>query len=75
VEDEKHGEIGVLNRVLDYSANPLLEVKKDFKEILIPINDDSILEVDRENKVLKVRTTEGLVDLFLGSTEDDDEDF
>src|SRR5690606_6218633 len=49
VLDEKHGELGNIKEVLDFPAGALFEVVGDSKEFLIPINDDSILKVDREN--------------------------
>ena len=67
VVDSTLGEIGTINQVLDNTANPLLEVKKGFNEILIPINDDVIEHIDRENQRLHVDTPEGLIDLYLGN--------
>ena len=37
----------------------------DGVEILIPINDEFIKEVDRKNKTIVVDTPEGLIDLYL----------
>ena len=34
-------------------------------EILIPMNDEFITKVDRENKTIIVDTPEGLIDLYL----------
>ncbi|MDP5061911.1 MAG: 16S rRNA processing protein RimM, partial [Maribacter sp.] len=32
---------------------------------LIPVNDDIVTKIDRENKSIFVKTPEGLVDLYL----------
>ena len=43
----------------------MFEVEKGDKQLLIPINDEIITKVDRENKTIFVTTPEGLVDLYL----------
>ncbi len=63
--DEVYGDIGVIESVNDSASQDLFEVKKDDKELLIPISDDIITRVDRENKTIHVKTPEGLVDLYL----------
>ena len=65
--DEVHGNIGVVKSVNDSASQELFEVEKDGKELLIPISDDFIKEVDRDNRIIKIETPEGLVDLYLGS--------
>ena len=63
--DEKHGDIGEIKAVNDSVAQALFEAEKDGKTVLIPINDDIILKVDRQTKTIHVATPEGLVDLYL----------
>ncbi len=65
VSDEIHGAIGTIHSINDSSSQVLFEVKKDGKELLIPVSDDIILKVDRAAKTIYVRTPEGLVDLYL----------
>jgi len=65
VTDTNLGELGIIKEVLDYPANPLFYVIKEDKEVLIPINDEIIRKVDRENKNIEVETPEGLVDVYI----------
>lgn len=66
VIDAEKGLIGKIEKVLDYPAQPILQViNPDNKEILIPIADDIIMEVDRKNKKIKVKVPEGLIELYL----------
>ncbi|NAS10515.1 ribosome maturation factor RimM [Poritiphilus flavus] len=67
LQDSVHGNIGVIKSVNDSASQALFEVEKDGKQLLIPINDDIITRVDRENKTIFVTTPEGLVALYLGS--------
>ncbi len=65
VLDDIHGDIGIIQSVNDTTSQALFEILKDDKQLLIPINDDIITKLDRENKIVHVTTPEGLVDLYL----------
>ncbi|MDO6490089.1 MULTISPECIES: ribosome maturation factor RimM [unclassified Cellulophaga] len=63
--DSVHGDIGEITSVNDTTSQALFEVQKGDKQLLIPINDEIITNVDRENKTIAITTPEGLVDLYL----------
>ncbi|WP_222983089.1 ribosome maturation factor RimM [Flagellimonas meishanensis] len=63
--DKLHGNIGIIKAVNDNASQELFEVEKEGKELLIPVNDNFIKEVDRKNQVIHIETPEGLVDLYL----------
>ena len=65
IEDERYGLVGVLEGVNDNTAQALLEIDRDGKQVLSPLNDEFIVKVDRDNKKIIVRTPEGLIDLYL----------
>lgn len=66
-EDTRLGNIGKIVSINDNSSQPLFEIKKGETEILVPMIDNFIVEVDRENKRVILDTPEGLVDLYLNS--------
>ena len=63
--DENFGEVGVIDNINDTGAQELFVIDRDGTEILIPLNDQFIKKVDRENKQIIVNTPEGLIDLYL----------
>ena len=65
LQDEEYGFIGTITGVNDYTSQALFEAEKDGRDVLIPISDEIIQKVDREKKVIYVRTPEGLIDLYL----------
>jgi 16S rRNA processing protein RimM len=65
VIDERLGNIGKITAINDSGAQPLFEIDKDGIEILIPLIDKFILNVDRQNKSITLKTPDGLVDLYL----------
>lgn len=73
VFDKTKGYIGNIKRVLDIENNPLFALDFEGKEILFPINADFIIAADDAEKTLQVDLPEGLVDLYLAETEDEDD--
>lgn len=65
VIDERLGNIGKIVSINDSTAQPLFEIDFQGKEILIPMVDHFIIEVNREEKKILLKTPEGLVDLYL----------
>lgn len=67
IVDEEKGDIGILQTIIDYPAQPLFQIMKEGTEILIPVIDPVIQKVDRENKTIFIKAPSGLIDLYLQS--------
>lgn len=66
VEDEKHGPIGSVTEIISGAAQNLLRViDPNNREILIPMVEEIILQVDKPNQLVKVNLPDGLLDLYL----------
>jgi len=65
VIDINFGEVGSIVHINDKAAQPLFEIDREGKEIFIPMIDDFIKKVDRENRQIQVETPEGLIQLYL----------
>jgi 16S rRNA processing protein RimM len=64
--DSEKGNIGKVTHVLEHPTQAIFEITNpNQKEILIPITDEIITKVDRENKTINVITPDGLIDLYL----------
>ncbi len=66
VIDVNFGEVGVMESVIDLSVNPLLQIMNGSKEVLIPLIDGIVQEVDRKKKTLTINAPAGLIELYLG---------
>ncbi len=66
VIDEDYGDIGVMQQVIDLKVNPLLQIEKDGKEVLVPLIEGVIKKVDRKKKELHILAPGGLIELYLG---------
>ena len=64
VIDINHGEIGEITYINDQTPQHLFVVQSNGKEILIPINDDFILDLDRINKIINLKIPEGLLKIY-----------
>ena len=63
VKDENEELIGSVVDFIDVVNNPLLNVKTKSGEILIPANDDLIIEIDDDDKIIIMHIPQGLLDL------------
>jgi 16S rRNA processing protein RimM len=66
VIDEEHGDIGIMQQVIDLKVNPLLQIDKDGKEVLVPLIEGVVKKVDRKKKELHILAPGGLIELYLG---------
>ncbi|TWO33702.1 16S rRNA processing protein RimM [Seonamhaeicola sediminis] len=65
IKDKNFGEVGTITGINDSTAQALFEIDRHGTDILIPMNDEFIVKVDRNNKTIIVETPEGLIDLYL----------
>ena len=66
VFDVNFGEVGILEQIIDLPVNPLIQVMRGEKEILIPFVEGLVTKVDREKKELHVAAPEGLIEIYVG---------
>ena len=65
IKDKKVGELGYIKYVNDKSPQHLFVVGYNKKEILIPINDDLIENIDRKEKLINMNLPSGLIELYF----------
>lgn len=63
--DDTFGELSPIEDIFDLPNQAVFKITYKEKEVLIPINEHSILKVDRNNKEIFVSTPEGLIELYL----------
>ncbi len=63
--DETFGNIGLITGVNDTTSQALFEIDRNGKQILIPMIDHFIKNVDRENKTILLHVPEGLIEMYL----------
>lgn len=63
IEDVQHGELGEVTEVDTTTINTLFVVDYNGEELLIPAQEDFIVDIDRELKVIIVDLPEGLLSL------------
>lgn len=67
VSDETHGELGEILEINEYPQQFVATVSFKGKEVLFPLNEDMIVEIDEENNTILVDLPEGLLDLYLSN--------
>ena len=71
VNDTKAGNIGVLENILEYPGNRILQIKNaSGKEVLIPAIDQKIIKkTDHDKRIIFIDAPNGLIDLYLSDTQ------
>ncbi len=67
VEDKRLGIVGRIVSINDTAAQPLFEVLYGETEILIPMIDQFLIEVDRKNKRIVMDLPEGLIEMYINN--------
>ena len=65
VIDEEKGELGKVQEIIEYPTQSLIQIVINGKEVLIPIHDDIIQDVNREEKKIYIKAPNGLIDMYL----------
>ncbi len=65
VIDEENANIGTIREIYDNMTQPIMAIDFGEKEILIPLIDEVIKQVDRSNKAIHIKAPQGLIDIYL----------
>lgn len=65
VIDDKFGPVGIIKGVNDSTAQALFEIEREGTEILIPLIDEFIVQVDKPQKIMHLSVPEGLIEMYL----------
>ncbi|AWG25004.1 ribosome maturation factor RimM [Flavobacterium kingsejongi] len=65
IEDKRRGVFGKIVSINDSTAQPLFEVENGSVEILVPMIDQFLIKIDRENKKVIMDLPEGLIEMYL----------
>lgn len=73
--DEKLGELGLVSDYYEKVGQDLLAFEYKGQEILIPVDESIVTDVDPESKTVRTSLPDGLLDIYLSpqTKEEDDE--
>ena len=57
--------LGQVEEVIEQPHQVLLTIRKEGKEVLIPLHEESLLSVNHDRKEVVVQLPEGLLDVYL----------
>ena len=60
--DEKIGEVGIIDEMDDYAGNIVLTVNFKGNELLVPYNDDILIDLNEEKKTITLQLPDGLIE-------------
>jgi len=66
VHDAAQGVLGIIEEVIEMPMQVLAKVTIQGKEALLPLNEQSLVKIDKKNQVVHLQLPEGLLDIYLG---------
>jgi 16S rRNA processing protein RimM len=63
VTDINEGELGIIDSIQDISGNPLFIINGEKGELMIPVAEEFIVNIDEDAKTIELNIPEGLLDL------------
>ena len=63
--EQQKGSLGKIIRIEEMPANDVFVVNYEGKEVILPINEDFIDEINDNDKTIKYKAPEGLIELYL----------
>jgi 16S rRNA processing protein RimM len=67
VSDETRGELGEIIEINEYPQQFVATVSYQNKEVMFPLNEDMIIEIDEDEGTLLVDLPDGLLDIYLSN--------
>lgn len=58
--------LGAVEAVIEQPQQVLLQLTMQSKEVLIPVNESTLIKIDRKKKEVHVSLPDGLLDIYLG---------
>ncbi len=66
--DQNDKNLGIIKDVLEFNEQWVAVLTIQEKEVLIPISEELILDMNDQKQTIKVQVPDGLVDLYLGES-------
>lgn len=63
--DESFGEVGVIVAIDDEGANPVFHIDHKGKQVILPYNEDMVVGVDSDKRIVNYKAPEGLIEIYL----------
>ena len=63
--DQNYGLVGTITEINDSTPQALFIIDSNTKEVIIPIVDEWIMEINKEGKRITVKVPDGLIEMYL----------
>lgn len=66
VTDKQHGPLGEISEIIEMPLQVLAKVMFREKEVLLPLNEQTLLKIDKKQQTVHLDLPDGLLDIYLG---------
>ena len=64
LQDESMGDLGTITDILDMPMQQVAQIEYKGHEVMIPLVNETVVEIDNKKQILYVNIPEGLLDLY-----------
>ena len=64
LQDESMGDLGTITDILDMPMQQVAQIEYKGHEVMIPLMNETVLDIDNKKQILHVKIPEGLLDLY-----------
>ncbi|NDF98673.1 MAG: 16S rRNA processing protein RimM [Chitinophagia bacterium] len=65
IEEDENNPLGLIEEVIEQPQQLLCRIQLKGKEVLIPLNESTLIAIDHDAKTVSVQLPEGLLDIYL----------
>lgn len=65
IRDQRYGPLGDILEIIELPQQVLAKIRYREKEMLLPLNESTLLEVDKDKKQVLVSLPDGLIEVYL----------
>lgn len=66
VEDKEAGPLGEIEEIIEMPLQVLAKVMFKEQEMLLPVNEQTLLKIDKKQQIVYLQLPDGLLDIYLG---------
>lgn len=67
VKDDTRGDIGKVISIMSAGPQDIMTIAFESKEVLVPVNNETVYKVDKKNEVVYVNLPDGLLEIYISS--------
>jgi len=71
LENQEFTVLGIIENIITFPKHTLIQITYQEKEVLLPLHPELILNIDKQQQILRLNIADGLLDVYLSDLDPD----